>query len=172
MADKKKKSTSPVISKPLTSDSTSFPRWGALDNDEHFWLPPPHVRLDLRQSLPSANWNGTVLLLHLIQLAVVLIELVVTITEIYSLPSSPQQKFATGVLLLGAETLGSIICLALGLEMWFWSLGFGWSWWGGNVVEVMAWGADVVVRLWYTGSVPLARCSHLIVRPKGDGTDA
>jgi hypothetical protein len=76
-----------------------------------------------------------------------------------------EEKFAVGIILLGSESIGAILNIALGLELWFWTLSFGWRWLLNfeNQVEALVLLVDVVVRLRFTGPPEIARCFHVLV---------
>ena len=115
--------------------------------------------------LQAASWHRTILLVTFCLLTFVLSEIVTTILEPIYPPSTPQEKYFVGALLLGGETIGAIFNLFLGFELWFWMLAFGSGWWANfaNFVEVAVLVADFGVRMRFTGPPPLARCFHLIV---------
>ena len=139
--------------------------WGALDPEEHWWLPPAHVRASLRKFLSTGHWNQSVLFISFIQFSFVLGELVTTILEPVYPPTTSEEKMLLGIILLGSETMGAILNLFLAFELWTWTLAFGWKWWldSKNVVEAVALIVDVAIRLWYCGPASVARCFHLIV---------
>ena len=99
------------------------------------------------------------------QFAFVVTGLIGTIVERIYPPSLADEKFAVGVLLLGSETIGAILNITLALELWFWTLSFGWRWWLdlGNQMEALVLFGDVVVRLRFTGPPEIARCFHVLV---------
>ena len=138
---------------------------GALDNEDHWWLPPSQVRADLRMTLTSASWNRTILLFTFILFTFVLTELVATILEPIYPPSTKEEKFFFGVVLLGSETIGAIMDMFLAAELWGWTLAFGWTWLLdlGNVMEVLVLCVDLGFRMQYTGPMAVARCFHLLV---------
>jgi hypothetical protein len=138
---------------------------GALDSEDHWWLPPSQVRADLRATLTSASWNRTILLFTFLLFTFVLSELVTTILEPLYPPSTKEEKFFFGVILLGSETIGAIMNLFLAAELWGFTLAFGWRWWADldNVLEVIVLCADLGLRMQYTGPMEVARCLHLLV---------
>ena len=153
----------------LTADSNTKSKnapWGALDAEDHWWLPPSHVRADLRKSLPSVSWQRTVLLISILLLTFVLSELVGTILETAYPPSTSEEKFFFGVILFGSEAIGGLANLFFGFELWFWALAFGWGWWAsfGHLLEVGVFVADLALRMYYSGPPEVGRCLHLIVR--------
>ena len=138
---------------------------GALDNEDHWWLPPSHVRADLRTTLSSASWNRTIVLFSFLLLTFVLSELIATILEPIFPPRTKEEKFFFGVVLLGSDTIGAIMNLFLAAELWGWTLAFGLGWWGnlGNMLEVVSLCADFGCRMQYTGPIESSRCLHLLV---------
>ena len=138
---------------------------GALDEEEHWWLPPPDIRANLRKYLSTAEWNRTVLFASFLQFTFILSELVTTILEPIYPPTSQEEKMMIGILLLASEMLGAILNIFLAFELWAWTLGFGWKWWLDlrNIVETATILVDIGLRLWYTGPMPVARCFHLVV---------
>jgi hypothetical protein len=139
--------------------------WGALDEEDHWWLPPAHVRRDLRQILPTTYWHRTILLVTFLVFSSVLCELVTTILETIYPSSNSQEKFFYGVVLLGSETIGAILNLFLVFELWVWTLAFGWGWWHSvtNSVEALSLAVDLGIRVNFKGPQEIARCLHLIV---------
>jgi hypothetical protein len=141
--------------------------YGALDDDEHWWLPPAHSRASLRKFLSTVQWNRTVLFVSFIQFSFVLGELITTVLEPVYPPSNLEEKMLLGVILVGSEAIGSILDFFLGRELWAWTLCFGWSWWldKTNIVEAGSLLADLGIRLLYSAPAPVARCFHVIVNP-------
>jgi len=139
--------------------------WGALDAEDHWWLPPSHVRADLRKSLPSAVWQRAVLLISILLLTFVLSELVGTILEAVYPPSTSEEKFFFGIILFGSDAVGGLANLFFGFELWFWTLAFGWGWWANldHLLEATIFVADLVLRMHYSGPPEVGRCLHLIV---------
>ena len=152
---------------------TKAPPRGALDNQDHWWLPPSHVRADLRNYLPSSSWHRIVLLSTFVQFTFVLSELVATILEPIYPPSTNEEKYFYGVVLLAADTMGGVVLMFLVFELWIWMLAFGVGWWRNisNVVEVLVLVLDFGLRMLYSGPIEVARCLHLIVRALQYGTD-
>jgi hypothetical protein len=140
-------------------------QWGALDQEDHWWLPPSHVRADLRELLPASSWHKTVLLFSFLHFSFVLSELVVTVLERTYPAATAEEKLFFGVILLTSEAVGAIFSLCLAFELWFWTLAFGWAWWGSpaNVIEAVVLIVDVGLRLWFGGPLEVGRCLHLIV---------
>lgn len=138
---------------------------GALDDEDHWWLPPSHVRADLRTTLSSASWNRTILLFSFVLLTFVLSELLATILEPVFPPSTKEEKFFFGVVFLGSDIVGAIMNMFLAAELWGWPLAFGWGWWRswGNVLEVGILCADLGCRMQYIGPIEVSRCLHLLV---------
>ena len=153
---------------PLTPDpnkTSKYSQWGALDSEDHWWLPPSHVRADLRKSLPSVTWQRTVLSVSFLLLTLVLSELVGTIFEPIYPPETAKEKFLYGVILLGSDALGGLANLFFGFELWFWTLAFGWGWWASldHIVEAAVFLLDLLVRMYYDGPPEVGRCLHLMV---------
>jgi hypothetical protein len=149
----------------VTQSAKAAP-WGALDDEDHWWLPPSHVRADLRQFLPSVKWNQIVLLFSLVIFSFVLGELIATILEPIYPPESQEEKIFFGVVLLGSEVVGNIGNIFLAFELWTWTLAFGIGWWWnrGNFIEVLVVALDLYLRIFYFPShVQVSRCLHLIV---------
>jgi hypothetical protein len=138
---------------------------GALDDEEHWYLPPAHARRDLRKSFASASWQQFILLISFVTLSVVLLGLVTTIAEPIYPATSNEEKFSLGIVLLGSEAISAILNLFLAFELWFWTLAFGWTWWNSpsNVLEVGVLLADFGVRMFYSGPPEMARCFGLLV---------
>jgi hypothetical protein len=115
--------------------------------------------------LDSASWHRTVLLFTFVLVTFILCELVTTILEPIYPPSTEQEKFFFGAVLLGSDIIGAIFDLFLAFELWFWTLAFGWSWWASsaNLVETIVLGMDFCIRAYFTGPPEVARCLHLLV---------